>query len=117
MDIPVAWMERLFSLLHAQYGNRMTTMWGDCPPADVKDAWRSGLAGVDAERIKAGLAALPAAHPEWPPTLGEFLALCRRPVVVAAHREFVALPRQKREAIPANVREKLDALTAKWRAA
>ena len=79
--IPQAWMERLFSRLASAYGNRMTTMWGDCPQADIIDAWRTGLEGFSGEQIAAGLRRCLDAHPDWPPTLGEFRALCRPPAV------------------------------------
>jgi len=111
---PTAWMERLFARLRACYGNRMATMYGDCPAADIHDAWREGLRGMPADKIKLGLERVVVEHPEWPPTLGEFLALCRR-VQPAAHREFAALPAPKRGPIPDAVRGEIDSLLGKWR--
>lgn len=55
----------------------MTVMWGDCPQADIMDAFRSTLRGVSAERIGTAIRMCPVVHPEWPPTAGQFLALCK----------------------------------------
>ena len=115
--MPEQWMERLFARLSACYGNRMATMWGDCPRADIMDAWREGLRGVDPARVSDALARVHAEYPEWPPTLGEFVALCRRPTVEAAHRPLVSLPRPKHEPIPENIKAQIDELTAKWKSA
>ncbi len=88
MDIPEAWMQRLFSRLRAIYGNRMATMWGDCPEADVMDAWQDGLRFKTGDAIRKGLEQVATAYPEWPPTLGEFLGLCKN--APAMHRELEA---------------------------
>ena len=92
----------------------MSAHWGDVPQADVIDAWQTGLAGVPAEKIKRALELMLVDHPEWPPTLGQFLALCRRPLVpTAAHRP--ALP-QPRTGMPPHIREQLDAFLKKAKA-
>lgn len=77
----------------AIYGNKMTVMWADCPRADLIDAWREGLAKVTGSAIGEALRRTPAAHPEWPPTMGQFLALCGPIRSEPAHRTFTpALP-------------------------
>ena len=98
------------------YGNKMASMWGDCPKADLMDAWRTGMEGLTSAQIKGALDTMLTAYPDWPPTLGQFLSLCK-PVVPAAHRPFVSLPRQKHDKIPADIKEKIDSLIGKWRAA
>lgn len=112
---PEAWMRRLFARLHASYGSKMSAMWGDCPQADIIDAWRHGLKGVPAERIARALELMLTDHPEWPPTLGQFLALCRRPLLASAsHVEALPAPRTE---MPAHVKAQLMAFKAKVMAA
>lgn len=112
--IPQAWMERLFSRLAASYGNRLSNMWGDCPQADIIDAWRTGLEGFTGEQIKAGLTKMLDAHPDWPPTLGQFRALCRPPVTAAAHRLYL-VDKCPREPIDPRVKAGIDSLISKIR--
>jgi hypothetical protein len=88
-------MERLFARLSAIYGNRMTTMWGDCPKADIMDAWRDGLRGFSAERIKYGLEHVARQHPQWPPTLGEFMEVCGPAAITLAHRPYLPAPKDE----------------------
>lgn len=90
-------------------------MWGDVPQADVMDAWRTALAGVDGEVIGLALVALPTSHPEWPPTLGEFVALCKPAPKPQAHNLLPSLPRKVSKGIPPSVQAQLDALKEKWR--
>ena len=55
------------------------------------DVWGSALAGVDPMEIKSALDRLPTDFPEWPPTVGQFLALCN--VGKYDLPEFKQLPR------------------------
>ena len=114
--IPQAWMERLFLRLTTIYGSmKMSSFFGDCPQADVIDSWRTGLEGFSGEQIAAGLRRCLDAHPDWPPTLGEFRALCRPPATPAAHRPYL-VDRSPRAPIDPKVRATIDGLVAKWRA-
>ena len=114
--VPKAWIERLFSRFAAMYGNRVSTMWGDCPQADIHDAWQTGLARFTGDQIKAGLNRTLDRYPDWPPTLGQFRALCRPPVIPAAHRLFL-VDKRPREPIDPKVKAKIDAWVAKMRVA
>jgi hypothetical protein len=87
-------------------------MWGDCPAADIKDAWRSGLYGYSAEEMKMGLMHTLKQHISWPPTLGEFKHLCRVPVH-ASHQPL--LPQPYGDAIPEAVKARIDALVEQMR--
>jgi hypothetical protein len=107
-------MQRLFSRFAASYGNKVAVMWGDCPQADILDAWQAGLCGLSGEQIKAGLTRTLDAYPEWPPTLGQFKALCRIPTVPAAHRLYL-VDRTPVEPIPAHLRARIDALVEQMR--
>lgn len=79
----------------------MTAMWGDCPRADIMDAWCEALGPIEPERIRDALANVLTAHPQWPPTLGEFLILCKPVSVHPSHR---LLPSPQREAMSADAK-------------
>jgi hypothetical protein len=77
MSLPNAWIDRLFSRLAVCYGNKFADMWRDQDLGMVKNTWCVELAGLTADQIRNALDVLPAKHPTWPPTLFEFIALCR----------------------------------------
>lgn len=89
--LPASWTDRIFATMLAHYGNRFTDMWRDANIADVKAVWADKLGGF-ADRpdaIKYALGCLEGR--EWPPSLPEFLADCRRapkPVVVALEHKL-----------------------------
>ena len=72
------------------------------------------LAEIPIERIRAGIMQVPIVYPIWPPTLGEFLALCKPLVVPAAHRPLLPSPRDDRSIDP-RVLAKIKATLAKAR--
>lgn len=76
--LPDAWIDRLFDRLEASYGSKWLNMWGNTNLSNVKALWAEKLAGF-AENPKALGYALDCLdeHP-FPPTLPEFLALCRK---------------------------------------
>jgi len=75
--LPDAWISSLFDRLEAAYGSKWSNMWGNTNLADVKSLWAEKLAGFS-DNPKAMAYALNALdeHP-FPPTLPEFLKLCR----------------------------------------
>jgi len=77
---PLAWVERLFERLSGMYGARFADMWAGSDLEAVKAIWSEDLAGYSGEEIRCGIAACKSKA--WPPTLPEFLLLCR-PVVEA----------------------------------
>lgn len=50
-------------------------MWKGTDPAVVKDTWAKSLAGFSVREVRQGLVAC--REKPWPPTLPEFLLLCR----------------------------------------
>lgn len=58
------------------YGNRVATMWGDVPVAEVKGVWSNALSGYDGADLKAAIDTCLSAHPDYPPTLPQFRGLC-----------------------------------------
>ena len=75
--LPVKWVDRIFAHLMALYGSRFLDMWRGTDLAAVKVMWAEKLGGFESnpDAIKAALDALD--DKPFPPTLPEFLHLCR----------------------------------------
>ncbi|MGG5541937.1 hypothetical protein P4G95_09050 [Burkholderia vietnamiensis] len=74
--LPQHWVEALFSKMAAFYGSRFASMWNGVNVVEVQRAWAIELGKLSRDQLKAGsdnLTALPK-----PPTLPEFVALCRQ---------------------------------------
>lgn len=52
-------------------------MWGEADPAEIKALWAAELGLFDPDDLKWALNALRTAYLEFPPTLFQFVALCR----------------------------------------
>ncbi|EEO27837.1 hypothetical protein [Oxalobacter paraformigenes] len=74
-EASLAEVEALFSEFEALYGSRFADMWRHTDVARVKSLWAKALAGLTGREIRAGLAGC-GSRP-WPPSLPEFLTLCR----------------------------------------
>jgi hypothetical protein len=75
--LPEAWVERLFQKFEDFYGAKWAAQYGDFPRARVKRTWAEELGGFagPGEVIARALDAQKASP--FPPTLPEFLTLCR----------------------------------------
>lgn len=89
-------VRRLFMLLHGQYGNLLLSKFStgevDAQGKDrgMKSAqivWASDLAKYDSEIIRAAAERCKIDHPQYPPTLGQFSAICRAMSPVKTYRE------------------------------
>ena len=89
--LPSAWIDRLFDRFAAMYGRHWFDLWADVPMADVKDAWRTDLAKVSGDQIRRALEHC-RTQCKFPPTLPEFVSLCRA-FVVAPDRLALPAPR------------------------
>ena len=69
------WIDRLFSRLSAMYGSKFVAMWEGFDLSGVKSVWVEDLAEFSPSEITAGVNACKSR--EWPPTLPEFIRLCR----------------------------------------
>lgn len=77
--LPSAWVDRLFSRLAAFYGSqKLATMWVDADMAEVKAVWSEQLGRFEPASISAALQRLVDSGNQWPPTLPEFVELCRQ---------------------------------------
>lgn len=76
--LPDEWAERIFQRMENFYLSKWVDSFGSIPRERVKQAWAEELYGYSAQEIKAGLEAC--RTKAWPPSLPEFLLLCR-PVI------------------------------------
>ena len=74
-DIPMKWVESLFSKMLAFYGNKFLDMWRDAEMDDVKHQWAQEMSKLTNEELKRGVDSL--VNRDWPPTLPEFVKLCK----------------------------------------
>jgi hypothetical protein len=73
--LPAPWVKKLFQRLAAMYGDKLPKMWGAVPESAMHEVWAEDLAGFTGDEIATGLQACK--QREWPPTLPEFIRLCR----------------------------------------
>jgi hypothetical protein len=73
--LPMAWIERLFEKMVSLYGHKFLDMWRDIDLQSVKQTWAQELGKLSRDEIARGANAL--MSQEWPPTLPQFIKLCR----------------------------------------
>lgn len=75
--VPSEWMDKLFIELDMMYSGKFLKQFGS-PDAvrDHKAYWAEKMARINPMFIRPALDRLPDVHPDWPPTLAQFLALC-----------------------------------------
>lgn len=76
--LPSAWIEKLFSEMSGMYGKLFADQWGGVDPKITQQVWAKHLAGFTGQELKTGLDAC--LKRKFPPTLPEFISLCRPPV-------------------------------------
>jgi hypothetical protein len=86
--LPMAWIEKLFDRMVSLYGHKFLDMWRDVNLQGVKETWAQELGKLSRDEVARGANALLAQ--EWPPTLPQFIKLCKPSVdAVAAYYEAV----------------------------
>lgn len=73
--LPTAWIEKLFDRMAALYGSKFADMWRGSDPVEVKKLWAGELGKLTRDEVTKGAQALMTL--EWPPSLPQFVALCR----------------------------------------
>lgn len=102
---PDALVDRLFQKLHAMYGRQWTDMWAGAPLDAVKAEWARTLTGVEPEAMRLALDAMLTAGKAFPPSLPEFVSLCRQfrkagaPHLSLADKTRVQMPEHVKAAI------------------
>lgn len=86
--IPTIWVDKIFQTLLFSYGSKFSSQWHGVDPEPLKAHWADKLGGFreNPEAIAHALRSLEDAP--FPPTLPEFVALCRQ----APRKELPALP-------------------------
>lgn len=113
--LPIEWVERLFLRFQATYGNRCATMWADAPVAEVKAVWADALGQFVADDIRSALASSFDHYPDFPPTLPQFVGLCRDARRVRA-AGATKLPTQQGVPCPPEIKAQIDAFLKRTRA-
>lgn len=86
--LPMPWIEKLFDRMISLYGHKFLDMWRDIDIETVKSTWAQELGKLSRDEVARGANALMAQ--EWPPTLPQFIKLCKPSVdAVAAYYEAV----------------------------
>jgi hypothetical protein len=73
--MPKHWIESLFEKMVFEYGKKFTDQWGGADPEGLKLYWAQRIAELDNDELRRGVAALNTK--DWPPTLPEFIKLCK----------------------------------------
>jgi hypothetical protein len=73
--LPMPWIEKLFDRMIALYGNKFLDMWRDIEIGTVKATWAHELGKLSRDDVARGANAL--SQQEWPPTLPQFISLCK----------------------------------------
>lgn len=84
-------VERIFEVMAGNYGARFADAWRGSDPETVKAVWAKKLGGLRAEQIRRGIDQLEQC--KFPPTLPEFIALCKQSTPQA---HMLKLPPPKR---------------------
>lgn len=73
--VPESWIDSLFTKMTGFYGSKFLDMWRGVDMQDVRRMWGLELAELKREELKRGVATL--VTRQFPPTLPEFIQLCR----------------------------------------
>jgi hypothetical protein len=73
--VPLPWVEALFAKMTGFYGAKFSDQWRGCNLDQVKALWADEMGKLTREELKRGADSL--IGREWPPTLPEFVKLCR----------------------------------------
>ena len=84
-------MARIWQRMTEVYGHRWMSAWGESsnPDGSLTSAavtWAQGLSRFTLDEIRQGFEKLVKNENEWPPTLPEFMALCREKSAAPYHR-------------------------------
>lgn len=70
-------VDRLFAKLSSMYGARFADLWNGTNIDEVKATWSDSLSGFHVENIARAIKILTENNP-FPPTLPEFISLCKQ---------------------------------------
>jgi len=73
--LPAHWIDSLLTRFEVYYGDKFHRQWANVPRDTMRKQWAVDLARLTKEELAAGVEALKGEA--WPPTLPEFLNLCK----------------------------------------
>lgn len=73
--LPAHWIDSLLTKFEIYYGDKFHRQWANVPRDAMRKQWAIDLGELTGEELKAGVEALK--RQEWPPTLPEFIGLCK----------------------------------------
>jgi hypothetical protein len=73
--LPDQWIEKLFARFEAMYGAKFADAWKGCDLKSMKSLWAETLGALSRDELANGVAGC--MSKDWPPTLPEFVKLCR----------------------------------------
>lgn len=104
--LPDSWVLRLFARFAEVYGSQKTAaMWGDVGVDSLVPVWAEALGRFDAATLGAAVRAMPERDSAWPPTLPEFVAMCRDQRVRPEHMPALPVPKRTPEEIAAGAEQ------------
>lgn len=105
--LPVSWVERIFSRFSAAWGSqKVASMFPEATHGEVKELWARQLGRFSKDTIRDAVENVISGNREWPPSLGEFLEVCRQASVARQQHATVKLldlPRTSADQAHANV--------------
>lgn len=84
--VPIESVNQIFKVLHGSYGSLFLAKFAtgeldengkDKGIKSTRQVWAHGLRGMDSQTITTALERVLETHPEFPPTLPQFMALCK----------------------------------------
>jgi hypothetical protein len=76
--IPLNWVEKLFEEMMLSFGKKFADQWQGIDPAKLKAHWAQKMGELTNEEMVRGVKAM--RNLDWPPSLPEFMRLCRPPL-------------------------------------
>lgn len=73
--LPDTWIDALFTKMLGMYGNKFSDMWRDTDIRVLKSVWANELGKLNRDQLAAGANALYGL--DWPPSLPQFIRLCK----------------------------------------
>lgn len=93
--LPAAWVSKLIAKMQVMYGAKFTQQWAGIAPDVLQAEWAEELAGFTGAELSRGLAGC--RERTFPPTLPEFMVLCRPPLDAdeAFHEAVIGLNQRR----------------------
>jgi len=94
--IPQQWIEKLFEEMLFTYGKKFSDQWAGADPRKLKMHWARKMFSLTNEEMRRGVEAM--RKKDWPPTLNEFMSLCKPPIdsTVAYYEAIEGLAERER---------------------